>query len=887
MRYFKLLMVSACLYAPILLWGQHRPSDPRQSSIPVDQTSVKYSPPLKDFLAGITQKEEKVLNLVLLVRDLNAFITRYAADTEVVQLKVISKPNKIVSVLVKNALILTRFDDDANILFIDRSDKKVSTEILIKDFDPGLNAIDLAQTNFPFLSGAGLNVSVKENLFNPLDIDIQTQIRGALPDEQITTHATTVATIIVGRGHLGKNSRGLAPGAGLISSSFYNLFPDDLSFIDEHQIQVQNHSYGIDLESFYGLEAMAYDAFSQERPDVLHVFSAGNQGLSIPASGIYQGIGPWSNLTGNMKMAKNVLVVGAVDSFGISSDLASRGPAYDGRIKPELVTMGQRGSSESAAIASGAALLLQQAFEGQFKKLPSACLIKVILINSADDVGAPGVDFVTGYGNLNLYQAINSILESRFFEGNLKDGQDTVITLEVPEHCQHLKITLGWNDPPALPNASNALVNDLDMQVKAGNQHWLPWVLNAAPNPDSLRQTAVRGEDHHNNIEQISVENPQPGTYSVTIKASELNPKDQRFVLCYQLDSADSFYWINPSPADVLEAGKETLLRWHENFDFIHDASIFYTTDQGKHWVELDTHVDVHAHYIRWQVPEVFSPAQVRLTVNGQHFTSEEFTIAPSTSPRVGFDCANDVSLHWTPVSDADHYEIYSWDGQDMVEFDMQQDTHLIIDKQALNLNYFSILPVKADGLRGCRSNAISIEDQGAFCYLISFVSRLVDQSAQLSLTLSSLEQIAKVQIEKEKGAGNYVPIWETTVFPGLVLDFTDRDLNQGANYYRAVLIFADGRQLYSDVTNVFFPGVKSILLFPNPVPRDSEIRILSSVVSEGEIMIYDALGVLLRKFFITSGDTYIPLDEMLPGVYYYHINRENQPPFYGSFLVY
>ena len=59
-------------------------------------------------------------------------------------------------------------------------------------------------------------------------------------------------------------------------------------------------------------------------------------------------------------MAKNILTVGATDSFSIVAALSSKGPAHDGRVKPELVAFGEDGSSGAAALVSGTSLLLQQ-----------------------------------------------------------------------------------------------------------------------------------------------------------------------------------------------------------------------------------------------------------------------------------------------------------------------------------------------------------------------------------------------------------------------------------------------------------------------------------------------------------------------------------------------
>ncbi|QKG51544.1 S8 family serine peptidase [Hymenobacter sp. BRD67] len=127
-------------------------------------------------------------------------------------------------------------------------------------------------------------------------------------------------------------------------------------------MSVQNHSYGTGIENYYGLEALGYDQQTRQLPTLLHVFSSGNSGTDASADGLYKGLVAVANLTGQFKMSKNSLAVGATDALGQVAALSSRGPAYDGRIKPELVAYGDAGSSDASALGSGAALLVQQAY---------------------------------------------------------------------------------------------------------------------------------------------------------------------------------------------------------------------------------------------------------------------------------------------------------------------------------------------------------------------------------------------------------------------------------------------------------------------------------------------------------------------------------------------
>ena len=821
----------------------------------------------------------------VLISDVAGFVTWCTQIESGVEIQEINETYNLVTCLLFDHQSLQALIQNDLVLFIDRANKTAHEEIIIKDFDRGLNAINLTQAFFPELTGAGLNVSVKENLFDPQDIDIQSQIIPPLPDAMITTHATTVATIIVGRGNTARESMGLAPDAGLTSSSFFNLMPDDLNYFDDRSIFVQNHSYGIELENYYGLEAMAYDRFSEMRPEVLHIFSAGNEGKASASSGIYKNLSGWANLTGNMKMAKNVLTVGAVDSFGVSPDAASRGPAYDGRIKPELVTMGQRGSSESAAVASGTALLLQEAYQKKTNaRTPPATLLKVVMINSADDVGSPGIDFITGFGNLNLYQAINTVLEGRYLEGIALPGEPVFMDIEVPEKTKRLKITLGWNDPAATPNAPMALVNDLDLTLIHEDSTWMPWGLNTDPHADSLKKLPIRKRDALNNIEQISLENPGSGRYTIGVSPFHLDRSEQSFYISYQMDTARSFLWISPGDRESLNAGNETVIRWWQNFDAL-IGRLEFSMDDGAHWNLIDSLVQVQSKYYKWKLPQVFSEVRLRMTIDGKVFDSDIFIVSEKTELSVDYDCTDDWLLSWASVPEATEYEISQWNGRDMEFIFATPDTQSIINKKEYTSNYFSVRPLNRKGLAGSRSDAINYLNQGLFCYLINFFSYLENDRVRLDLSLSSLFELEKIGIEKEMNQ-QFLTIQETTDISGLQLQFFDDQLIQGLNVYRVVITLKNGMEIISDPTGVIFRGNNEALVFPNPVVKDAEITVLEKTSSPGKINLYDGFGALIKVFQVNNGNSRIPLEGLPAGIYYYAIEHTGQETTSGHLCV-
>ncbi|MBK7869384.1 MAG: hypothetical protein IPJ74_01215 [Saprospiraceae bacterium] len=50
------------------------------------------------------------------------------------------------------------------------------------------------------------------------------------------------------------------------------MIPENPKYYDTLNISVQNHSYGVGIENYYGADAAAYDASVINRPELLHIF---------------------------------------------------------------------------------------------------------------------------------------------------------------------------------------------------------------------------------------------------------------------------------------------------------------------------------------------------------------------------------------------------------------------------------------------------------------------------------------------------------------------------------------------------------------------------------------------------------------------------------------
>ncbi len=770
-----------------------------------------------------------------------------------------------------------------DILFVDRLHRKPKAEISTNFTDLTTNKVTTAHHRFPLLNGNGLVLSIKEESFDKNDIDFRGRIvPSGLSATRISTHASIMATMAAGGGNSYFQGKGVAWAAGITSSSFANLLPDADESFKTLGITVQNHSYGTGIENYYGVESFAYDVNCNNNPALLHIFSAGNMG-DQNGSETYANV-PFANLTGQFKMSKNTLSVGAVDSVGAIEPLSSKGPAYDGRVKPELVAYGGSGSSGAAAIVSGVALLLQQIYQEKRGTIPPTALIKSVLINSAEEVGLPGLDFESGYGNVHALRALETIEKGHFFERAVAEGAVQYFTIQIPSNIQLAKITLAWNDPAASAGASKALINDLDLELAhpASNTQWLPWVLNPFPHPDSLLQRASRKVDRLNNVEQITIENPVPGDYIIAVKGFQVNTGLQTFALAYQLDTMDRFEWHFPTRHDLLRAAEGHLLRWENRFSE-NTGSLAYKLVTATDWTILDTAVDVSKKQYQWKTPDLSGNILLRLRFGTQTFLSDTITITQRLLPLVGFNCENDLLFYWNRLPDVAEYEVYEMGERYLRPVALVPDTFFYVEKSASQLPYFAVAPIIA-GKKGLNSYTFDYRLQGVACYIRSFFAILDGSAARLELALGTSFGLKALVLEKQTQAG-FQEIQFQLIDDHLSFSFSDPSLKEGVNTYRVKLILENGEVLYSALESVYYFPSSDYIVFPNPVQYPQAIGVLQKEVSDATLYLYDAMGKKIQEYPMNKLLMDIPTALLARGVYFIQI-REKGKQLYASKIL-
>ncbi|MEQ9305775.1 MAG: S8 family serine peptidase, partial [Marinoscillum sp.] len=446
----------------------------------------------------------------------------------------------------------------------------------------------------------------------------------------------------------------------------------------------------------------AFDVIANELPQLLHVFSSGNSGLEISEEGTYTGIQGYGNLTGNFKSAKNILLVGSVDTLYRSLDFISRGPGFDGRVKPDLSAYSMVGSSNSAALVSGTAALLQQSYVESHNEFPLSDLLKAILICTSTDIDAPGPDHIRGFGNLNAFEALELLNANRYWQDTLSNGEEITFELNVPTNVSGLKVVLAWIDPPANPGDHVALINDLNVElIDPSGEHYLPWVLKTDADIQKLKEPATRGLDSLNNVEMVSIDLPAAGVYRVNVTSRGLISRDQGFSLAYALDTIGQFDWDYPGHGDNFPYNGETgtYFRWSNTFT-ASTGLLQFQLEEENVWSTI-AEVDLSVDHYRWnQVPlDQNSLARARMIISSDTFYTESFTLSRQLGAGVGFNCHDSIELKWDNVTDAIAYNIYQ-PGEKYLELSHQVNTNsIILSRDEITSDYFSIEPVRRDGV--------------------------------------------------------------------------------------------------------------------------------------------------------------------------------------------
>ncbi len=427
--------------------------------------------------------------------------------------------------------------------------------------------VDTIRNGVPALSGSRVTVGVWDGSGAASHPDFDTRLNVKDPisaNQDNLEHATHVAGTIGSSGASNSAGTGMAPEVELDSYDFnWHMTEMRAAAAGESAIPLSNHSYGNNggvvcnddrsicnwstaTEALFGL----YDLQAQEWDDIaqdtgLRIFkSAGNeqQGDCDSLTAPTRCDGPWATIT-TYGTSKNIVTICATDDADGETPFSSFGPTDDGRVKPDLCANGVQllstlpgglygeltGTSQATPSATGTAAVLMEHFANEAGDFANGATLKTLLIHGARDLGRVGPDYEFGWGIIDAQATASLISSQSFAEGVIATtGVESIFRVAVTHSGQPLKVTLGWHDVPGSVVAAKALVNDLDLIVEDpdGSPH-LPWVLNKT----TPTANATTGTNTVDNIEQVVVNNPAVGTWTIRVRGTTVPFGPQPFTV--------------------------------------------------------------------------------------------------------------------------------------------------------------------------------------------------------------------------------------------------------------------------------------------------------------------------------------------------------------------
>ncbi len=507
-------------------------------------------------------------------------------------------------------------------------------------------------------NGEGVVIGVGEGDIIGGEIDFKGRISEVGSSGVSGGHKIESAQNACSAGNLDPANKNNAWGATLLSLPGG---PDYSALYSSHNLRYTNHSYGFSISGGYDSSARNHDLRIAALPNHLVSYSCGNSGTDI-------GYAPynfanWANITGQVKQNKNEIAIGALTPDDQITGFSSRGPMYDGRIIPQLVVEGGGGTSFASPKVVGDFAILAQVYKDKNAgSEPTSTLLRGIVMDTADDLGNPGPDYTHGFGRPNLRRAYNVINNHQTISGSIANGVTNNHAIVVPANTKQVRVMVIWPDVAAAVNASAAIVNNLDLVLKSpALTAYNPWILDSTPNAANLNMPATRGIDNLNTIEQVTVDNPEAGTWTVSLNGFNVPSGPQTYYVVYEFLS-DELQITYPLENQKFVSGEEYYLRW-DSFGGTGTFNLAYELNNSGTWIPIANGHDASSRVYKWIAPTVTGGINaVKFRVQRDGLTSVSAVNQIGRIPenfRITKVCGEVVTLKWSSVPNATSYKVY------------------------------------------------------------------------------------------------------------------------------------------------------------------------------------------------------------------------------------
>jgi hypothetical protein len=409
------------------------------------------------------------------------------------------------------------------------------------------------------LTGAGVRVEVMDSGVDTTHQDFDdVLVHNA---NSPGAHGTCTSGSVLGDGVDRPGARGGAPDAFLVVADYEHPYAGGSRYahtaqlVDPglpYQCVLQTNSWGSGLTTSYSSTSQDMDLILFDHPRISICQSQSNNGdqLSRPQA--------W---------AKNIISVGGMFHRNTTakgdddwSGGASIGPAADGRVKPDLASFydsilcadmvgsngystidyytGFGGTSGATPIVAGHLALVYEMWHAglfgnptpgatAFENAPNNTTAKALLINSAghwsfSGTGQDRARTHQGWGHPDLARLSNATARMVVIDETdvLTELQATSRVLEVLPGESDLRVTLVYRDPPGTTTAAIHRINDLDLTVTSPSAVVYHGNFGLDVGNSSLPGGSPSTLD---TVENVFVPAPEPGLWTVTVTATEVN----------------------------------------------------------------------------------------------------------------------------------------------------------------------------------------------------------------------------------------------------------------------------------------------------------------------------------------------------------------------------
>ena len=234
-------------------------------------------------------------------------------------------------------------------------------------------------------------------------------------------------------------------------------------------------------------------------------------------------------------------------------------------------------------------------------------------------------------------------------------------------------------------------------------------MLDHTANPANLDATATRRVDNLNTIEQVTVDDPAAGNWTIEVSGANVPSGPQTYFLTYEF-LMDELSMGFPLKDHRFISGTAYHLKW-DSYGASGTFSLAYQLDGGA-WVNIVSGHDATSRTYQWTAPAVSGIHTIKFRVQRAALTSESdvnFIGAVPENFRIFSVCSDVVVLKWGSVAGATSYKVYRLGTQYMEEvtsnITFNGSSATLTGQSTISSEYYAVSAVTGSN-EGQRTNA-------------------------------------------------------------------------------------------------------------------------------------------------------------------------------------